>query len=528
VPADLATGPRTTGSRPRARRRLDGLVAALARLVVRIFFRQLEVVGGARLPASGPLVVVANHQNGLIDALLVVAALSPRGRMPRFLATHMLWRNPALRVWLELGGVIPIYRPKDVGGAADPARNAAAFARCHEQLAAGGAVALFPEGTSHSDPALAPLKTGAARIVLEAVRRFPGLAPRIVPIGLTFEAKGTFRSRALVEVGEPIDPAPEIAQDRAAEETGPASGSSSAEPVRALTARIDHGLKAVTLNYGSWEEARRIGRAAELFAGRAVDPPPGRTSGHGLPGEAPLGERFSLRRALVEGYAELCRRYPERTAAAAVAVDRYDRLLGALGLRDDQVAATYPAAAAARWVGRSAIRLLIHLPLAVVGTALNWLTYRLVGEIAARATREPDLPASIKVFGGIVLFPLTWLLEAGLAAWLAAPPAAAAVAAALAILVAAPATGWVALRFDDRRERLWREARAYLLLRTRRAIVGELRSRREAAAREILSLAELYPPQGGALGGRLAPWRDRHHPEAGMPAVHRGPPPFAG
>jgi glycerol-3-phosphate O-acyltransferase/dihydroxyacetone phosphate acyltransferase len=531
----------TAGARPR----LDALVAALARLVVRIFFRELEVVGAARLPASGPLVVVANHQNGMIDPLLIVAALTApgtaagagAGRMPRFLATHMLWRNPALRPWLELGGVIPIYRPKDVGPAADPAQNAAAFARCHEQLAAGGAVALFPEGTSHSEPGLAPLKTGAARIVLEAARRFPGLAPLVVPIGLTFEAKGTFRSRALVEIGEPIDPAPEIALDgqmaaaegdhRAAAGLGgkgapaaagdpgaagspnpaggsaggaPAAAAASAPAVRALTARIDTGLKAVTLNYGSWEEARRIGRAAELFSrrpGGSGDSAAAPAGGAGLPGEAPLAERFSLRRAFIEGYAELCRRYPEATAAAAAAVDRYDRMLAALGLRDDQVTATYPAAAVARWLGLTVLRLVVYLPLAAVGIVLNWLPYRLVGEIAARATRESDMPASFKVFGGIVLFPVTWLLDAVLAARLAGPRPVAQAAAALLTLVAAPLSGWVALHFDDRRGQLWREARAYLLLRSRRAIAGELLARREAAAREVAALADLYRSLAG-------------------------------
>jgi len=561
MPADLETLPAAAGARPR----LDALVARLARLVVRVFFRELEVVGAARLPRAGPLVVVANHQNGMIDPLLIVAALGREvpggGRMPRFLGTHLLWRNPALRPWLELGGVIPIYRPKDLGAAVDPARNAAAFARCHEQLAAGGAVALFPEGTSHSEPGLVPLKTGAARIVLEAARRFPGLAPQIVPIGLTFEAKGTFRSRALVEVGEPIDPAAEIALDRreaaaAGETTGGAAGAdagkapgagageapgagageapgagageapgagageakgagageakgagagsagqgqagvapgaagsaASAAAVRALTARIDAGLKAVTLNYGSWEEARRIGRAAEIFS---ADPAPAGAAA-GLPRETALAARFALRRAFIEGYAELCRRHPERTAAAAAAVDRYDRMLGALGLRDDQVAATYPAAPAARWLGRTVVRLLIYLPLAVVGIVLNWLPYRLVGEIAARATREADMPASFKVFGGIVLFPLTWLLEAALAAWLAGPQPAARAGAALLTLAVAPASGWVALRFDDRRGQLWREARAYLLLRSRRAIAAEIRNRRAAAAREVAALAELY------------------------------------
>jgi glycerol-3-phosphate O-acyltransferase/dihydroxyacetone phosphate acyltransferase len=523
-PASATAAPAAVAAVSGARRRLDALVAALARLVVRIFFRELEVVGAARLPPSGPLVAVANHQNGMIDPLLIVAALTApgagrtgAGRMPRFLATHTLWRNPALRPWLALGGVIPIYRPKDVGPAADPAHNAAAFARCHEQLAAGGTVALFPEGTSHSEPGLAPLKTGAARIVLEAARRFPGLAPRIVPIGLTFEAKGSFRSRALVEIGEPIDPSPEIALDRqeAAREGGgaldgqggpaggaPASGlpavaGASAPAVRALTARIDAGLKAVTLNYGSWEEARRIGRAAELFWRQPGRPeragnPAAAGAAAGLPGEAPLAERFSLHRAFIDGYADLCRRYPEATAAAAAAVDRYDRMLAAFGLRDDQVAATYPAAPVARWLGLTVLRLLVYLPLAVVGTALNWLPYRLVGEIAARATREPDMPASFKVFGGIVLFPLAWLLEGVLAARLAGPRPAAEAAAALLTLAAAPLTGWMALRFDDRRGQLWREARAYLLLRSRRAIAAELRARREAAAREVAALADLY------------------------------------
>ena len=71
----------------------------------------------------------------------------------------------------------------------------------------------FPEGISHDEPELQPLKTGAARIALGAMERHGPLPVRIVPVGLTFEEKGVFRSRALLVVGEAIDPSGEAATD---------------------------------------------------------------------------------------------------------------------------------------------------------------------------------------------------------------------------------------------------------------------------------------------------------------------------
>src|SRR5262249_50688951 len=127
---------------------------------------------------------------------------------------------------------------------------------CRAFLATGGVVALFPEGTSHNEPHRLPLKTGAARIALDAVTS--GAAPdlRIVPVGLIYEAKGRFRSRVLVEIGDPIDPGPEAA----------AQAADPVEAVRRLTQRIADGLEAVTLSHASWEEARLVARAAALVS----------------------------------------------------------------------------------------------------------------------------------------------------------------------------------------------------------------------------------------------------------------------
>ena len=444
----------------------DRCFRALVRLVLRIFFREVEVEGAGRIPEDRPLVLVANHVNGLVDPLLLIGPLPV---MPRFLAKSTLWKISVVRPFLDLAGAIPVYRKQDEG--VDASKNAETFTRSHELLARGGTLALFPEGTSHSDPALKPLKTGAARIVLEAERKYPGLGARIVPVGLLFDAKETFRSRALVQVGEPIDPAPEIALD--AQDPMAAA--------RALTARIDEELKEVTLNYETWEDARLIARAADLYRHRDLR----------LPTRGSLAEGFAFRRAFLEGYRDLRTRHPEKVAEAAQCVREYDALLSAAGLRDDQVGAAYPPSPVLRFIGRSLLRLLVHLPLAAIGTVLNYPVYRLVGEIVKRVLRlPPDQTATFKVFGALLFFPLAWIgegwlaghyLEGSLGIW-----------TGLAVALLAPLTGYIALLFHDRRAIFWHEARAYLLLRTRKRLAEELRSRREAVQRQVEELASLY------------------------------------
>lgn len=437
------------------------LLTRFLRLILRVFFRSVEVAGAERLPLDRPMVLVANHVNGLVDPLLLLGPLPVR---PRLLAKSTLWKNPVVRPFANWAGAIPVYRHQDQ---VDTAQNEQTFLRCHEHLSQGGAIALFPEGKSHSEPALQPLRTGLARIVLGAERRFPGLGTQIVPIGLTFDEKHTFRSRALVQVGKPLDPSPEILLEK---DDNPAA-------VRALTARVSEALEQVTLNYGSWEDARLIARAAEIYGRAEAD----------LPGRRRLAETFPIQRAFIEGYEDLRQRFPERVQAVAEAVRSYDRLLDALHLRDDQVVAAYPFSPVLRFVVRSLLRLLIHLPLAIVGTILNWPTYQLIGPAATLvARRVPDQIATYKLFGAVLLFPLTWIAEAVLAArwwgWWAAP----------LMLILAPLAGWAAVLFHETHATFWKEAWAYLLLRTRRRVADQLRECRETVLKEVGELEELW------------------------------------
>jgi hypothetical protein len=138
----------------------------------------------------------------------------------------------------------------------------------------------------------------------------------------------------------------------------------------------------------------------------------------------------------------------------------------------------------------------LHLPLAVVGTLLNWVPYRLIGTLATRIAGDAaDQTATNKLFGAVLLFPLTWTAAAVLAvrwtgAWWTAP----------LVLLLAPLAGYGALLFDEHRLRFWQEARAYLLLRTRKRGAEELRSCRKRVLEQVGELEELW--RSGKDGGR--------------------------
>lgn len=435
------------------------LVKPLARALLAIFFRSIEVTGAERVPTAGPLVFAANHINGLVDpALLMVAA----PRAPRFLAKSTLWRNFVVRPFLRLAAAIPVYRRGDPG--VDPSQNQETFARCHAVLAAGGAIALFPEGRSHNEPAIVPLKTGISRIVLEAEDRYGGLGTRIVPVGLTFEDKGRFRSRVLVRFGDPIDPAAERAAYRV----------DARAAVRDLTDRVREALALVTLNFPSWHEARLIERAAELYSRPEVD----------LPAEPSLDERFAVHKAFIAGYRTLEARAPERVRKVAESVEAYDELLAHYRLRDRQVASRYPRHGVLRFLGKSVGLLLVRLPMAVLGTVTNAVPYLAVDVVLKQLGKTPDVVATYKLFGSLLFYPTVWIVWAFAAGrylgWMSA----------LATLFLVPVSGVIALRFWERRRFFVREVRAYLLLRSARTMTAELKARRRAVLESVRGLAD--------------------------------------
>src|SRR5688572_8826501 len=146
---------------------LRGVLVSAFRRLMRLYFRKLERVGVAPGPETRGRVIVSNHTNALIDPILVLTdaacEISP-------VAKSTLWSIPGLRWLLDAAGAVPIVRRQDAPDK-DGAANDDVFDQVAAHLARGGNILIFPEGTSHSEPHLAPLRTGAARMLRAAEAR---------------------------------------------------------------------------------------------------------------------------------------------------------------------------------------------------------------------------------------------------------------------------------------------------------------------------------------------------------------------
>jgi 1-acyl-sn-glycerol-3-phosphate acyltransferase len=317
-----------------------------------------------------------NHQNGLLDPLAAAALLDRRAG---WLAKATLWKIAPLRPFLAAFRAIPVTRPKD--GGATPESIQQCFHKVHEVFARDGSVAMFPEGVSHTGADLAPLKTGAARIALSSP-----VPLSIVPVGLVYGDRTTFRHSVLVRLGAPIP-----FEDLVAHGPEPAA-------VTELTARIRAALQPLTLHDA---DVRRLALAQEMAW---------------LLAEAP-GSRVDLEvlRLRVQGLLpHLSSLSNGDLGALETRVYAAQAWLQAKGLRPDQVGHPYPWAEVRRWLPGAALRMLVAVAL-LPSSLLFWPPYRLAGGIAGRFTDEGDQTATLKLLAGMFLYPIWALLLAVLA-----------------------------------------------------------------------------------------------------------------
>ena len=410
------------------------LVETLARVVARIFYR-LDVVGA--VPADGPLLLLPNHPNALLDPALVIATA---GRPVRFLAKSTLFSGPFAPV-VKAAGAIPVYRRQD---SADTAKNAESFAAVDRALAAGDVVCIFPEGISHSSGRLEPLRTGAARMALSAISA--GVPVRLLPVGVNLEAKTTFRSRALIAYGPAFTP---VSTD-----------------VRSLTDEIAGHLRAVMVEADPTADAALVDRVDRLYRSER-------------PGDRDPQAALARRRTIAAGLRRLREERPEWYEKALVQFRRYDDRMRRFGLHDGALDWTVSARGARAFAARELPAALVLGPVAAAALLVFAVPY-VVTAAAARYSREMDVTATVKVLGGLVIYG-AWI--AGTAALVGAGGG---LLAGLGTLLAMPLLAVAGLLAIERESAAWRTARAWVSLRGARPVTRTALKRRRAELASVL------------------------------------------
>lgn len=435
------------------------LFRGVVTVAMRLFFRiGTPVDPQGALGLEGPVIFVGNHPNGLVDpgVLFVLAR-----RRLTFLAKAPIFAMPVLGAMLRGLDALPVYRKQDAGQ--DMTKNAGTLEASVEALVAGRAISLFPEGRSHSEPRLSEMKTGCARIALDAVRR--GARVRIVPVGIAYEAKSEFRSRVHVDVGPPLDAAGWLEGDGGDE-------AARHEAARRLTQSIGEALEAVTLNLGDWAELPVVETADALFALQTG----------GTPGDA------GRLRAFARGMVLLREEQPGRFEALEAALQSFRHRLRLVQVRPDELGFRYRPATVLAFVARN-LAWLCTLPVWLAGMALFAVPYQVPAAVAKLSHVERDTESTVKLLTAMLVAPLWWGLVTVAACGLAGPWW------GLAAFVAVPPLALFTRIFVERRSAALRDARVFFALTSRRRLKATLLREGEALAGELVQLAGEFGPR---------------------------------
>ncbi len=425
------------------------MLARILRFVAGIFFRRIEVAGAENIPDAGPVIFVGNHPNSLLDPVLIIVTC---GRVVHFAAKDVLFRGRIMR-WLLGGlGAVPVARRSDHGDG--PQDNRATFESLARVLGDGGAMGIFPEGVSHDASQLQRLKTGAARIALDAAAR--GVPVKIVPCGLNYVSPKHFRSRVLVQYGAAITVEKPVGDER--------------EAARALTETIDRALRALTVNAADWDTVRVLDAVRRLYQ----------------PTDVPLDVRIELQRRFNDVYPTV-RERPD-VADVFARVRAYRDKLAAIGLNDRDLRREMGALEIFNHMVEQLLLLLLWAPLAAPGIVLHAPLGLAIAFAGHRLTPRKDALATTKLVLGLLLVPLAYAAILAAAGWRFGLPIA---AAALALLVL---SGVATLRVMERGMRLGRVLSTGLLALGLRRQLAALRAERAALEAEVVRAVDRYRP----------------------------------
>ncbi|OBA22710.1 hypothetical protein METBIDRAFT_75905 [Metschnikowia bicuspidata var. bicuspidata NRRL YB-4993] len=264
-----------------------------------------------------------------------------------------------------------------------------------EHLSRGECLGIFPEGGSHDRTELLPLKAGVAVMALGAMSHDPTCKVKIVPCGMNYFHAHKFRSRAVVEFGQPI----EIDSSLVARYNDPET---SRDSVKELLDLVTNGLKAVTVNCVDYETLMVVQAARRLYAGNFAQ-------------YLPIPMAVEMNRRLVLGY-ETFKHLPEMDTIKKNIL-RYNKALSHSNLADHHVEdcdENHKLSLIPVFIVR-ALKVILLLILALPGSILFSPVFAIAKYVSVQKKRTALANSSVKVKANDVVATWKILISMGVA-----------------------------------------------------------------------------------------------------------------
>jgi glycerol-3-phosphate O-acyltransferase / dihydroxyacetone phosphate acyltransferase len=261
------------------------------------------------------------------------------------------------------------------------------YASVFQRLSKNQCIGIFPEGGSHDRAEMLPLKAGIAIMSLGYLSIYPESTLKIVPCGLNYFNAHKFRSRAVIEFGEPIDVPTHLVNDFKL------GGESKRKAIEKVLEFIADSLKCVTVSVPSFEILQVVQAARRLYRSEDTHKKP--------------EMQLELNRRFTKGYLKY-RDDPKISQLHEMILD-YNNLLIAFGIKDHQVKNTQISCLTSVW------QLLYHLSILIVfgivslpGFLINAPALYLISRISKGKAKAAKRASNVKIHGNDVIS--TWKL----------------------------------------------------------------------------------------------------------------------
>ena len=175
------------------------LVKSYVKIGLFFLIKKITVHGKENIPKKGAVIFIPNHQNALVDAILIPTTNT---RNTHFLTRAAVFKNEKIATIFDSLNMLPVYRVRD--GLNTIQKNLAIFEKCFKILNQKKGLEIFAEGEHHLERRIIPLKKGFARIILGTLQEYPDIEIQIVPVGINFDAHLAYPCSTTIYYGKPI------------------------------------------------------------------------------------------------------------------------------------------------------------------------------------------------------------------------------------------------------------------------------------------------------------------------------------